>query len=77
MILLRVVIVLAGVLLQAIVAMVFFELHRAYAIEPMERWYPWLAYIVGGGFGGVLWWSGLRKLSRTFRMQRHGNNDPA
>jgi len=46
--LIKTLIVLVGILLQAIVAMVFFEGHRAFSIEPMQWWFPWTAYSVGG-----------------------------
>mgnify|MGYP000275805373 CR=1 FL=1 len=68
--LLKTLIILVGILLQAIVAMVFLEGHRALSTEPMEWWYPWLAYTIGGFAAWVLWLIGSRKVDKMFKRSK-------
>lgn len=68
--LLKTLTVLVGLLLQAVIAMVFLESHRALSIEPMEWWYPWLAYAVGGVVASILCAFGFHKIDKMFKRSK-------
>jgi len=67
--LLKTLIALVGLLLQAVIAMVFLESHHALSIDPMEWWYPWLAYAVGGVIAGILGLVGFNKIDKMFKKR--------
>lgn len=67
--LLKTLTVLVGLLLQAVIAMVFLESHRALSIDPMEWWFPWLAYAVGGVIAGILCMVGFNKIDKMFKRR--------
>ena len=68
--LLKTLTILVGLLLQAVIAMVILESHRALSIEQMEWWYPWLAYAVGGVVAGILCAFGFRKVDKMFKRSK-------
>jgi hypothetical protein len=71
---LQAIVILFGFLVQAVTAMVFLKLYPRFTAESMPPWYPWLAYFVGGGLGGGLYWMFLHNLSQRFHVEPHEDN---